>query len=482
MNNIFSKSENYREEYRCSIIRIGELMPIEGSDFLVKTLIDGESVVVRKDEVKEGDVMFYACHETELDPNFLALNNLFEFGEYQMNMNHDEVAELIEKGETDAAKRKVGFFNKYGRVKMIRLRGCPSFGFLFGKKDMVKRFPAVEDLNIEDYVGTDFDTVGDVLFIKAYVPRNNKRRGNNNHRSGSGPKKKHQFERMIDGEFQFHYDTTPLGKHMTCINPTDKVAISVKIHGTSAIFGNIKVKQPKWGGLYAKIFDYLPNFLKFTKVGYDTIYSSRKVIKNKYINQKVNGGFYGQDVWYKYAQLLDGKIPEGYTVYGEIFGYLDGDSKMIQKDYDYHCKQGANKLMIYRVSYVDEEGKRHEMNVDEVLQFTLDLISKNNALADLIHPIDILYHGTLMDLYPDVSVVNHWHEEVLERLKVEKRFDMENNEPLCVNKVPREGICLRIDDDPVNECFKLKTVAFRAYEAKEIDNGNVDSEMDEAYA
>lgn len=480
MDNIFSKSENYHEEYRCSIIRIGELLPIEGSDFLAKTIIDGESVVVRKDEIKEGDVMFYASHETELDANFLALNNLFEYSEYQMNVNHEEVEKLIENGEKDAAKRKVGFFNKYGRVKMIRLRGCPSFGFLFDKNSMAKRFPVVNDINLEDYVGVDFDTVGEILFVKAYVPRVKKHNANykNNTKSSSKLKK---FDRMIDGEFQFHYETTPLGKHMNIINPTDKVAISVKIHGTSAIFGNIKVKQPRWGGLYEKIFDYLPKFLKFTKVGYDTIYSSRKVIKNKYINQNVNGGFYGTDVWYEYAKLLDGLIPEGYTLYGEIFGYVSNDTKMIQKNYDYHCEPGTNKLMIYRISYVDEEGKHHELNVDEVLQFTLDLISNNNNLADKIHPIDVLYHGTLMDLYPDVSVVNHWHEEILERLKVEQRFDMEKDEPLCKIKVPREGICVRIDNDPVNECFKLKTNAFRQWESKKTDNNEVDSEMEEAY-
>ena len=50
-------------------------------------------------------------------------------------------------------------------------------------------------------------------------------------------------------------------------------------------------------------------------------------------------------------------------------------------------------------------------------------------------------------------------------------FGMEKKEPLCRNKVPREGICLRIDDDPVAECFKLKAESFLMSESKMIDEG-----------
>ena len=99
-------------------------------------------------------------------------------------------------------------------------------------------------------------------------------------------------------------------------------------------------------------------------------------------------------------------------------------------------------------------------------------------IADRLYPIDILYHGTLGDLYPEVDVHTHWQENVLIAMKNDKnRLGMELNEPLCKNKVPREGVCIRIDNDPINECFKLKTDAFAVREAKEMDNGTVDIEM-----
>ena len=58
---------------------------------------------------------------------------------------------------------------------------------------------------------------------------------------------------------------------------------------------------------------------------------------------------------------------------------------------------------------------------------------------------------------------------------------MEKPEPMCIQKVPREGIVLRIDNDPLREAFKLKTVAFFEREQKLIDQGEVDGEMLEGY-
>lgn len=88
-----------------------------------------------------------------------------------------------------------------------------------------------------------------------------------------------------------------------------------------------------------------------------------------------------------------------------------------------------------------------------------------------------LYHGTLKDLYPDIQVDENWHTNILEAMKSDKEhFGMEENEPLCLNKVPREGICIRKFQDPLRECFKLKTQSFKLKEALQYDEGEVDIE------
>ena len=98
-----------------------------------------------------------------------------------------------------------------------------------------------------------------------------------------------------------------------------------------------------------------------------------------------------------------------------------------------------------------------------------------------IHPIDLFYHGTLEDLYPDLDTENHWHEELLERLKLEKKFDMEENEPLCKNEVPAEGIVIRKCADTALRASKLKSNAFFLAESIRMDEGDLDCELLEGY-
>ena len=171
------------------------------------------------------------------------------------------------------------------------------------------------------------------------------------------------------------------------------------------------------------------------------------------------------------------------TVYSEMFGYCSGDTKMIQKSYDYGCEVGKNMFMPYRITTQAGQGeKTYEWNVLEVYDWTLKTMEiMPPEVKERIHPIDILYHGTLTDLYPNIPINENWHSNILEALKNEKRFGMERPEPMCIQKVPREGIVLRIDNDPLREAFKLKTVAFFEREQKLIDQGEVDSEMLEGY-
>ena len=61
-------------------------------------------------------------------------------------------------------------------------------------------------------------------------------------------------------------------------------------------------------------------------------------------------------------------------------------------------------------------------------------------------------------------------------------FGMECDEPLNQKKMPREGIVIRKDGDPICEAYKLKCSNFLLLESKAIDKGEVDIEMSEGYA
>ena len=589
-NNFLTMSENGKSEYCCSVVKISELTPIEGSDFLAKTNVLGTQIVVRKDMVKEGDIMFYAANETALNQKFLSVNNLFEIGCRDMNANADEVnaimleydtkykneadklridskqikgiidkyekqvqkdkkkvskltkelnsadeekkselnmqikdlnkkidaatklaldktvkyTELKKQIETlvnegkpivDKAKVLCGFFNKYGRVRCITLKNTPSFGFLFEVESMAKFNPGIKYVNLEDYLNQDFDTVDGELFVKAYVPPvkpENVRKSKDAKRT----KKLSRFDRMIDGEFFYHYDTNPLQKCVGLMDPDKSVVISVKRHGTSIVIGKVHVKNPlpmAWPKkIWNKLIDLvnLPEKIKFKydyTIDYGPVFSSRTVIKNRYINQEVTSGYYNVDIWSEYGEIIYPYLENGMTIYGEICGYITGCQSMIQKSYPYECQPGENNIMIYRISTMGEDGKKYEWNVQDVYDWTVKLIDCMKEAGDenwkRIHPIDILYHGTLSDLYPEIDEDNHWHENVLDKLKNDKEhFGMEDYEPLCVGcKVPREGIVIRIDDDPINEAFKLKTTSFALGEALLYDDDSYqDIEVQEA--
>lgn len=292
------------------------------------------------------------------------------------------------------------------------------------------------------------------------------------------------------------------------------LTISLKEHGTSAIFANILVKHPivltpvqriinkhikktirntsiTFGksknknisnSCYKKLHMLEKHIIPSYTLKYGNVYSSRGVIKNEFINQNVTSGFYKTDVWGEYNKLISPYIEKGMSLYGEIVGYVSGSQKMIQKSYDYGCMEGENYLMIYRITTKDKDGVKKEWNVTDVEKWTKNLLKKHPELKKNVHPIKILYHGTLADLYPEISTTDHWHENILEAMKADKmHFGMEEDEPYCKNKVPREGIVIRIDNDKKPEVFKLKCLKFYQRERKMIDKGEVDIEMVQGY-
>ena len=278
---------------------------------------------------------------------------------------------------------------------------------------------------------------------------------------------------LIEGSFRLHYDTGQLARNMHEFDPEDKVFISNKLHGTSAIFANILTNVPtNW---FKRMWRKLWGKHEFDQK-YNLVYSSRTVIKNEFINPKQKaGGYYSDDVWGYWAEKLRLFIPADFCIYCEIVGYTPNGTA-IQKGYDYGClptDEVKSKLMVYRITVNDQE-----LEISDVIAFGQYL---KDYLGDVIIDFPLLYHGTLAELYPEISTTEHWHENVLEALKNEKKFLMEEMEPMCINKVPREGFVIRKANDPIKRAFKLKTTKFFEREAKQIDNGEVDIEITEGY-
>jgi hypothetical protein len=95
------------------------------------------------------------------------------------------------------------------------------------------------------------------------------------------------------------------------------------------------------------------------------IYSSRKVIKNEYFDNRNGDGFYDCDVWLQTANNIYPYLKQGMTVYYEIVGYTE-NGQAIQKDYDYSCNIGENKTYIYRITYTGNDGNVYEFSAKQV--------------------------------------------------------------------------------------------------------------------
>ena len=452
------QSKNANVNYLAKIVKIENFH--KHSDPEVTKLkcccIDGFNIITGIDS--EPGLYVYFPTACCINPKFLSYANLYRHGE----LNVDQT--------------KTGMFDDNGRVKAIRLRGELSEGFIIPIVVLENWVMSTVNVELKVEEGTEFDSIehdGKTFWVnKKYIPKNTRTPGapgSGNSGKGKQPK---GLDKIIENQFRFHYDTVLIKKCPHVLHPNDLISITSKVHGTSGISAYVLCKQElNWK---QKIARWLTGE-EFDK--YDYLYSSRSVIKNQYYNKSVQGGFYGVDVW-KYADdIVRPCLSKGMTAYYEIIGFLPNGG-YIQKNYDYGCLPPVGdeaytygkhfKVQIYRVTITDVSGKVHEFSAREVQLWA--------QMVGLV-PVEQYYYGYAKDLYPDLDPSEHWNENFLSKLANDKNFYMECNSPTCDNKVPHEGIVIKIENMK-SEAFKLKCFKFLDGEGKALDKGEVDIESE----
>ena len=452
------QSKNANVNYLAKIVKIENFH--KHSDPEVTKLkcccIDGFNIITGIDS--EPGLYVYFPTACCINPKFLSYANLYRHGE----LNVDQT--------------KTGMFDDNGRVKAIRLRGELSEGFIIPIVVLENWVMSTVNVELKVEEGTEFDSIehdGKTFWVnKKYIPKNTRTSGapgSGNSGKGKQPK---GLDKIIENQFRFHYDTVLIKKCPHVLHPSDLISITSKVHGTSGISAYVLCKQElNWK---QKIARWLTGE-EFDK--YDYLYSSRSVIKNQYYNKSVQGGFYGVDVW-KYADdIVRPCLSKGMTAYYEIIGFLPNGG-YIQKNYDYGCLPPVGdeaytygkhfKVQIYRVTITDVSGKVHEFSAREV-QLWAQMVG--------LTPVEQYYYGYAKDLYPDLDPSEHWNENFLSKLANDKKFYMECNSPTCDNKVPHEGIVIKIENMK-SEAFKLKCFKFLDGEGKALDKGEIDIESE----
>jgi len=426
---IYDDSQNYT----ATIINLPVKQKVDGLDNLVKVTVFGNDVLISKDS-DPNDLYIFFPAESKLSLEFCKANNLFRHS----TLNADNT--------------KKGFFEDHGRVKALKMRGVISTGFIIPLSSL--SFLNV-DLNIN--VGDEFNQINGVEICKKYVNSITIATNNNASKKSNQDKLAVRFDKLVPNQFKLHGSTAHLAKNLHALKFDNIISITNKMHGTSAVFSNVLTKRKlSWIERLTKKLG-----IKIIETEYGNIYSSRTVIKNRYINKDRKTGYYGKDdIWSVVNKEVKDLIEPGITLYGEIVGYLPSGS-MIQKGYDYGLQYGNHEFRVYRITYTRPDGNVIEYSWNQIK----DYCAKHN-----LKYVQEFYYGKLSN-WPDT---NGSVEEFLNNLSAS--YYMEKDDPDCKNKVPFEGVVVRVDNLDSFSAFKLKCKKFLKLETDDLDKGEVNLE------
>jgi len=459
-------SKNANPNYLAKIARIDSFKPHPNADRMKLATVDGFVISVGIDT--EPGIFIYFPTECEIHHDYLHCNNLYRVTS-EGNLNRDTTC-------------KGGYFEKNRRVRCVRLRDFDSEGFVMPISSLLPLMDLPK--NIDALVGTEFDVINDYQFVKKYIPKHSRTPGQPG-TGGKNRKKERKYEDVIvEEQFRFHDDTAQLKKNLHKFNPETLIHISDKWHGTSAIYCNLLVKKK------LSIFE---KFLKLIKVNivdtkYQIFSASRKVIKDPELNKSLGSGFYGDvDIWGITLELIRPHLKKGMTIYAEVVGYLPNGG-MLQKEYDYGCEYfpkiydynkmtpqqmlDANlfKIVVYRITQTNVDGVVTEMSAVNLRQYC-ERIG--------LMPVREIFYGTVDSYLCNRETEWESFESMREAFLKHLTDDyLEMNCLYCYNKVPREGVVLRVDQ-PNFEAYKLKSLAFLRKETENLDKGVIDMETQE---
>jgi len=435
---MISISKEANVNYLAKIVKIKNIRKHSNADRLQIVTADFQDVVVGMD-AKEGDIYCFFPVESQINKDFLSFTNSFRHAE----LNKD--------------KEKVGFFEDNARVRAMKLRGEKSMGYLVPITE-IEKFMNFEGGELNDFVGDEFDTVVDIILLKKYIVPVRGGLGTSD-RQGKKPR----VSRLIENQVRLHVDTENLRKNAFKINPDDDITVTYKKHGTSGWVSNVLVKKNL--GLLEKFLKLIG--FKIEDTEYDYVYGSRKVVKNsdmidkRYSAEKVH--FYGYDLWGDIKEQLKEFIPKGFCIYYECVGFLKSGAP-IQPCYDYGCREGENKVFVYRITSTNADGVAHDLSSKQVKEFC-DRFGLN-----FVH---VFYSGKAKDMYPELKENEHWQEDFVRNLE---RDYNDKDCFMCVNKVPEEGIVLKKETLFGFEAYKLKSFRFLQRETELLDKGEEDIE------
>jgi len=417
----FNQPEN--ENYAATVVKIKGLNALEGCDNVVGTPIFGFQAIVSKDTA-DGDVGIFFPAESQLSEEYARENNLFRHSD----KNNDE--------------SKQGYLEDNRRVRAMKFRGHRSDCLFMPLSSL----SYIKNLKIDELKeGDTFDRIGDHEICKKYIVKKT-------FKEKRVEKNKEKFVRVDKKFLPEHFDSDNYFRYADTIPPEREVIVTQKLHGTSIRVGNTVVARKM--GILDKIAKRLG--IQVRETDYDYVFGSRKVIKD--VNNPNQNHFYGSDIWTTEGKRLEGIVPEGYILYGELIGWTP-EGGPIQKNYTYQIPHGTCDLYIYRVATINSQGYMCDLSWDQTVEFCRDRGLKT---------VPELWRGKYKDFR-----VEHY---------MDRRFQDDGHAtvvPLDKESPVDEGVCIRMDGI-APYILKAKSPVFLEHETKMLDQEVLDIESEES--
>ena len=431
--------------YSAYITTLKELHKHPNADRLQCSTVFGNNVIVDLSYVKGQRVIYFPV-DGQLSEEFATENNLVKkyIPVTELDDSHIAGKTIINKDGVDCINVG-GYMDADKRnITAIKLRGEKSDGLVLPIETLSKY---VDIATLRD--GDQITVIDGHEICRKYIP---KRKKNHTNSSNKHINKKELKEEVSYPFFTPHIDTQQLAYNMNAFHEGDTIYLTQKLHGSSFRVSNaLEVttrKRPHW---IKKIFNIGD---KVTKK-YGIISGTRRMILRNY-----DGGYYGSNLFRKkYNDMFVDKLPKGFTVYGEIVGWINettpimprcSNSKVKDKEFSrmygketvftYGCDPGENDCYIYRITITNDDGVVVELPTEDVIIWCEKLGVKYVPL------LEKFIYTTWDDL----------------NKRCEKYLDIP--EPLSNGKHITEGVCVRIDNREIFSCYKTKSFYFKVLE------------------
>ncbi|WP_124712966.1 RNA ligase family protein [Mycolicibacterium nivoides] len=419
--------------YAATIVKLPQGLLLEGLDNLVGVPMFGYQALTQKEGYELGALRVLFMAETQLDADYARENNLFR----EATLNRDA--------------SETGYLEPNARVKALRLRKHQSDALLMPLSSLAYTGYDVSTLK----PGDTFDKLNGHTICRKYVAKGKKQA------TQGQPKVRKQVDERL---FPKHLDTEHLFRNLHYFRDPKHEVVTQKLHGTSWRGGNIPVNRDK--GWFERVVVNKWLRIATPDAEYQHRYGSRNVVKGR----SENNHFYKSDLWAKFGEKLEGKIPENFMIYGELIGWVSEDEP-IQRGYTYDLPPGQCELYVYRVATVNPKGVIADLSWEGVKDFCRTLELK--TVPQLWSGFRWVPSGE-----GEEYAIREYSDNYLDIRLAEApdagEFD-ESPVPLSDRKTVDEGVCVRIEGQ-IPRVFKAKSPKFLEHETKQLDKGEVDLE------